>query len=249
MFAVASHWLLNNFGLVLQLYSFMHKRTAGMALWCRKEKMGGFVMCRTCSESAGLWLLSVILLVAVWSKLVLSAHWPSLFFLFVSPSTPLHVQLQNGHLHSPSPSSVRAGGTVSTDHAGDIHITKAQEGPTPHSNNKPLLPKHTADLSAGKRKLPSPERAARQTALPQPLSGRERWREQEEEEREEPQWPAKEEDEGALESLECHKLQEKQEQRGFLREGRQTERHRSRTINGGKKKNTTVCVSIPISSS
>ncbi|XP_078794713.1 supervillin a isoform X41 [Oryzias latipes] len=141
-------------------------------------------------------------------------------------------QLQNGHLHSPSPSSVRAGGTVSTDHAGDIHITKAQEGPTPHSNNKPLLPKHTADLSAGKRKLPSPERAARQTALPQPLSGRERWREQEEEEREEPQWPAKEEDEGALESLECHKLQEKQEQRGFLREGRQTERHRSRTING-----------------
>ncbi|XP_078794705.1 supervillin a isoform X33 [Oryzias latipes] len=150
----------------------------------------------------------------------------------LSESPVQHFQLQNGHLHSPSPSSVRAGGTVSTDHAGDIHITKAQEGPTPHSNNKPLLPKHTADLSAGKRKLPSPERAARQTALPQPLSGRERWREQEEEEREEPQWPAKEEDEGALESLECHKLQEKQEQRGFLREGRQTERHRSRTING-----------------
>uniref|UniRef100_A0A3P9KIL3 Supervillin a n=1 Tax=Oryzias latipes TaxID=8090 RepID=A0A3P9KIL3_ORYLA len=141
-------------------------------------------------------------------------------------------QLQNGHLHSPSPSSVRAGGTVSTDHAGDIHITKAQEEPTPPSNDKPLLPNHTADLSAGKRKLPSPERAARQTALPQPLSGRERWREQEEEEREEPQWPAKEEDEGALESLESHKLQEKQEQRGFLREGRHTERHRRRTING-----------------
>ncbi|XP_024135348.1 supervillin a isoform X2 [Oryzias melastigma] len=134
----------------------------------------------------------------------------------------------NGHLQSPSSSSIRAGGTVSTDHAGDIHITKAQVEPAPAIYDEPLLAKPTADLSmnAGKRKLPSPERAPRQTALPQPLSGKERWREQEgeEEEREEPLQPAREEDEGALES---HKLQETQ--RGFPREGRHPERHRSRT--------------------
>uniref|UniRef100_A0A3Q1J9R6 HP domain-containing protein n=1 Tax=Anabas testudineus TaxID=64144 RepID=A0A3Q1J9R6_ANATE len=124
-------------------------------------------------------------------------------------------QLQNGTASqfgdfpsSSSSSALRAGGTVSTDHAGDIHITRA---PTraehlPPSSDRSLAPRHPrdmtirsqdsvdhqryrvvplgedgVDLGAGKRKLPSPDGSVRQTALPQPLTGRERSREEEEE--------------------------------------------------------------------
>lgn len=52
--------------------------TAGMALWCRTEMLGWLVMCRKCSESAGLWLLSLIRFAAVCINLLPSAHWPSL---------------------------------------------------------------------------------------------------------------------------------------------------------------------------
>ncbi|CAK6975825.1 supervillin a [Scomber scombrus] len=128
-------------------------------------------------------------------------------------------QLQNGagsrygHLPSSSSSSsaLRPGGTVSTDHAGDIHIpigaTRVEANPP--SSDRPLpacqpdgparrpqesadqqrqtyqvVPKgeEGADLGGGKRKLVSPEGAVRQATLPQPQSGRERREEEEEEE-------------------------------------------------------------------
>ncbi|XP_062235470.1 supervillin a isoform X2 [Platichthys flesus] len=159
-------------------------------------------------------------------------------------------QLQNGtgsrsdHLPSSSPSSaLRAGSTVSTDHAGDIHITRAPdrlENLPPSSDRS--LPPHQADgpalrpqdsgdhlnhrklpqgevrvdLGGGKRKLPSPERAVRQLALPQP--GRERRREEEEEV--EQQRLTRARAEGAVQSPESHMLLERQEQRGYLREDR-----------------------------
>uniref|UniRef100_A0AAQ5YWY6 HP domain-containing protein n=1 Tax=Amphiprion ocellaris TaxID=80972 RepID=A0AAQ5YWY6_AMPOC len=108
-------------------------------------------------------------------------------------------QLQNGagSYFGPLPSSsssstLKAGGTVSTDHAGDIHITRATAhvDPIPPSSDRSLPPHHTdspawrsqdasdhhryqllsqgedrADLGGGKRRLPSPEGVVRQAAL------------------------------------------------------------------------------------
>ncbi|XP_041823634.1 supervillin a isoform X3 [Melanotaenia boesemani] len=153
-----------------------------------------------------------------------------------------------GHLPSSSASSaLRAGGTVSTNTAGDIHIPRAAAcvEPTPPSLDRPLQPRHpdgnafrsqdysfsdhhryhishqeedTADLRAAKRKLSSPERAVRQPALPHPQTERERWEEEEEEEE-------RVERQGAVQSSESHKFQESQEHRGSLREdGPQTDR-------------------------
>uniref|UniRef100_A0A668AY97 Supervillin a n=1 Tax=Myripristis murdjan TaxID=586833 RepID=A0A668AY97_9TELE len=103
-------------------------------------------------------------------------------------------QLQNGagsrfgHLSSSSSSSaLRPGGTVSTDHAGDIHLTRVgapAEPRDPPRHPSPLTQPTEgpeADLGGGKRKLPSPEGAARQGGLPQPRAGRERREEEEEE--------------------------------------------------------------------
>ncbi|CAF98827.1 unnamed protein product, partial [Tetraodon nigroviridis] len=107
----------------------------------------------------------------------------------------------------PSPSSaLRTGGTVSTEHAGDIHIPtrptsngapdtlcqhdgprrRCREPPDPQS--APTFAQER-DVGGGKRKLPSPEGGTRQSVLPQPQSGQERRRqeagEEEEEEEEE----------------------------------------------------------------
>uniref|UniRef100_A0A3Q2USI1 Supervillin a n=1 Tax=Haplochromis burtoni TaxID=8153 RepID=A0A3Q2USI1_HAPBU len=151
-------------------------------------------------------------------------------------------QLQNGtgsrfghHLSSSSSSALRAGGTVSSDHAGDIHIsTAACVEPTypssdrslpPHQPDGPvggsqgssdhhrhhILPQgeDQIDLGGGKRKLPSPERAVRQTALPQPQSGRERREEEEEAEEEQlQQRPDSAIEEEVLWSSESHRLQD-----------------------------------------
>ncbi|XP_005918533.1 supervillin a isoform X15 [Haplochromis burtoni] len=156
------------------------------------------------------------------------------------------LQLQNGtgsrfghHLSSSSSSALRAGGTVSSDHAGDIHIsTAACVEPTypssdrslpPHQPDGPvggsqgssdhhrhhILPQgeDQIDLGGGKRKLPSPERAVRQTALPQPQSGRERREEEEEAEEEQlQQRPDSAIEEEVLWSSESHRLQDSQEQ-------------------------------------
>uniref|UniRef100_A0A8D0CZ32 Supervillin a n=1 Tax=Sander lucioperca TaxID=283035 RepID=A0A8D0CZ32_SANLU len=94
---------------------------------------------------------------------------------------------------SSSSSSALREGTVSTDHAGDIHITRAaaRVQPLPPSADRSLPPHHPegppwrspdsadhqryqilpqgedgADRGPGKRKLPSPEGAVRQAALP-----------------------------------------------------------------------------------
>ncbi|XP_039874703.1 supervillin a isoform X15 [Simochromis diagramma] len=148
------------------------------------------------------------------------------------------LQLQNGtgsrfghHLSSSSSSALRAGGTVSSDHAGDIHISTAacveptypsqpdcpvggSQGSSDHHRHH-ILPQgeDQIDLGGGKRKLPSPERAVRQTALPQPQSGRERREEEEEAEEEQlQQRPDSAIEEEVLWSSESHRLQDSQEQ-------------------------------------
>ncbi|KAM7390803.1 hypothetical protein PAMA_008812 [Pampus argenteus] len=169
-------------------------------------------------------------------------------------------QLQNsvgsrfGQLPSSSSSSaLREGGTVSTDHAGDIHIPRAvvRGEAAPPASDRSLPPRQLdgptwrpqesldqqrqpyqivppgeegADLIGGKRKLVSPEGTVRQAALPQPQSGRERREEEEEEEvergvvEEVEEWLARRRGDRALQSSESHMLQERQEQRGYLRE-------------------------------
>ncbi|XP_033982653.1 supervillin a isoform X3 [Trematomus bernacchii] len=153
-------------------------------------------------------------------------------------------QLHNGtgsRLPTSSSSSALREGTVSTDHAGDIHITRAaaRVEPLPPSSDRSLPPHHPdapswrsqevtdhqryqnvpqgeagTDLGGGKRKLASPEGEVRQAALPQPQSGRERRREEVVVEKGEEQWPAG--GWGDVQSSEINMLQERQEE--YLRE-------------------------------
>uniref|UniRef100_A0AAQ5ZEW1 HP domain-containing protein n=1 Tax=Amphiprion ocellaris TaxID=80972 RepID=A0AAQ5ZEW1_AMPOC len=178
-------------------------------------------------------------------------------------------QLQNGagSYFGPLPSSsssstLKAGGTVSTDHAGDIHITRATAhvDPIPPSSDRSLPPHHTdspawrsqdasdhhryqllsqgedrADLGGGKRRLPSPEGVVRQAALPHPQTGRERTGAEEEEEGGQQQRLSRGREEAAVQSSESHMLLERQEQRGYLKEeGYYSDTQRSRAITGGK---------------
>nr|XP_046226640.1 supervillin a isoform X3 [Scatophagus argus] len=173
-------------------------------------------------------------------------------------------QLQNGtgsrfgQLPTSSSSALRAGGTVSTDHAGDIHLTRATaqvEALLP-SNSDLSLPTHhpdgltwrsqdsvdhqryriaaqeadVADVGGGKRKLPSPEGAVRQAALPQPQTGRER-RGQDEEEEEQQQLTRQG---GAVQSSESHMPLEWQE------EGQYPDSQKSRAISGELPESTAV---------
>ncbi|XP_034090401.1 supervillin a isoform X14 [Gymnodraco acuticeps] len=165
-------------------------------------------------------------------------------------------QLHNGtgsRLPTSSSSSALREGTVSTDHAGDIHITRAaaRVEPLPPSSDR-SLPPHNPDapswrsqevtdhqryqnvpqgeagtyLGGGKRKLPSPEGVVRQAALPQPQSGRER-REEVVVEKGEEQWPAG--GWGDVQSSESYMLQERQEE--YLREEEHyPESRRSRAV-------------------
>ncbi|XP_033964128.1 supervillin a isoform X15 [Pseudochaenichthys georgianus] len=166
------------------------------------------------------------------------------------------LQLHNGtgsRLPTSSSSSALREGTVSTDHAGDIHITRAaariEPLPTrsdrslpPHNPDAPSwrsqevtdhqryqnVPQGEAgtDLGVGKRKLPSPEGVVRQAALPQPQSGRER-REEVVVEKGEEQWPAG--GWGDVQSSESYMLQERQEE--YLREEEHyPESRRSRAV-------------------
>uniref|UniRef100_A0A3Q1BC33 HP domain-containing protein n=1 Tax=Amphiprion ocellaris TaxID=80972 RepID=A0A3Q1BC33_AMPOC len=176
-------------------------------------------------------------------------------------------QLQNGagSYFGPLPSSsssstLKAGGTVSTDHAGDIHITRATAhvDPIPPSSDRSLPPHHTdspawrsqdasdhhryqllsqgedrADLGGGKRRLPSPEGVVRQAALPHPQTGRERTGAEEEEEGGQQQRLSRGREEAAVQSSESHMLLERQEQRGYLKEeGYYSDTQRSRAITG-----------------
>ncbi|XP_047424124.1 supervillin a isoform X4 [Mugil cephalus] len=161
-----------------------------------------------------------------------------------------------GHLpSSSSPSALRAGGTVSTDHAGDIHITRAaacvvpssdrcltQESSDHRSYQIPPQGEDEAGLGSAKRKLPSPEGPVRQAAPHQPPTERER-REEEEEEREElQQWQlSRGREEGAVRSSESHMLQEGTEHKGYLREERyHSDSQRTRTISGDFQESTVV---------
>lgn len=103
-----------------------------------------------------------------------------------------------------------------------------------HHQRYRILPQgeDRVDLGAGKRKLPSPEGAVRQAALPQPLTGRERSGEEEEVVE---QQLSRGRGERAVQSSESYIPQERQEQRGYLsEEGHNTENQKSRDIAGGK---------------
>uniref|UniRef100_A0A665V9X4 Supervillin a n=1 Tax=Echeneis naucrates TaxID=173247 RepID=A0A665V9X4_ECHNA len=128
-------------------------------------------------------------------------------------------QLQNGtgsrfgHLPSSSTSpALREGSTVSTDHAGDIHITRAPaqvKNLPPCSDRNLPREEERADLGRGKRKLPSPEGSVRQAALPQPESGREGIRGEGEDEEE----LRLSRSAGVFQSSDSHMLLDRQEQR------------------------------------
>lgn len=139
-------------------------------------------------------------------------------------------QLHNGtgsrFATSSSSSSALREGTVSTDHAGDIHITRAAPRVEPQESSDRQRYQDGADLGGGKRKLPSPEGAVRQAALPQPHSGRERREEVEEEEWLERGWGDR-----AVQTSESHMLQERQDLR---EEGHYPDCQRSRAFSGGK---------------
>lgn len=115
--------------------------------------------------------------------------------------TVVVLQLQNGpdSQFGPFPmfSSALTGGTVSTEHAGDIHIPShptasntlyQHDGPLRTSGESVDAPSslmfaEEQDVGRGKRKLPSPEGRVRQSSLPQPQTGKERsWQEEGEEE-------------------------------------------------------------------
>ncbi|XP_043960240.1 supervillin a isoform X3 [Gambusia affinis] len=164
-------------------------------------------------------------------------------------------QLQNGagalYRATSASSAPRLGATVSSDHAGDIHIARAaaraEPDPTARSADASDLRmdmerlsdrgNDTMDLKVGKRRLPSPETAVRQTALPQPHTGRERWWEEEEQEEEGEQcWHPRGGD-----SSESHKFLDREEQRRHPREeGRHADSHRIRAISGELPDSTAV---------
>ncbi|XP_061661137.1 supervillin a isoform X2 [Syngnathoides biaculeatus] len=153
-------------------------------------------------------------------------------------------QLQNGASSRFEPLSSSStgrggGGTVSTDHAGDIHLTR---GPSvveiaPLNDDKPLplsrldnrargphgpvdgdgqpyrVSQHAeegTEPAGGKRRLPSPEGAVSQAAPPQPRSGRER-REEEEE-----RWASGGRLDENPHNSDCHMSLEWQEEKTYL---------------------------------
>ncbi|KAM9775320.1 supervillin a isoform X1 [Syngnathus typhle] len=109
------------------------------------------------------------------------------------------------------------GGTLSTDHAGDIHVTRAAveaSAPDPRPHDHQTQPyrasrhaEEETERAGGKRKLPSPEREVRQAAPPHPHAGRER-REEEEE-----QWRSRGRLDEAMLNSDHHMLIERQEQK------------------------------------
>ncbi|XP_027861500.1 supervillin a isoform X4 [Xiphophorus couchianus] len=160
------------------------------------------------------------------------------------------LQLQNGagalYGATSASSAPRLGATVSSDHAGDIHIASAavHAEPNPDASDLRMDTERLSDrgndamdLKVGKRRLPSPETAVRQVALPQPHTGRERWWEEEEQEEEEEQcWRPRGRD-----SSESHTFLDREEQRRHPREeGRHADSHRIRAISGELPDSTAV---------
>ncbi|KAM8823124.1 supervillin a isoform 4-T4 [Spinachia spinachia] len=145
-------------------------------------------------------------------------------------------QLQNGPASlfenfPASSSAAQRGGTVSTDQAGDIHLTQAAVGaevesllpsfkgpsrrcrdPVDHQRCH-MLPRGRdgPDLGGGKRKLSSPEGAVRQAALPQPQTGGKRREVEEEDEEEGEEWQLASEWGNTMQSSESPMILEQQE--------------------------------------
>lgn len=153
-------------------------------------------------------------------------------------------QLQSGPGPLPTSSStVTTGDTLSTDHAGDI--LRPRPHPFLSSASDPSLLPHYVDVPVwrskdsvdhqkcrmfaqeeavgrGKRKLASPEGGVRQSALPQPQTGRERRRQEEEEEEQQQNYIRQG---GVKQNSEKHMNQG---------EGQNQDCQKSRTITGGK---------------
>ncbi|XP_077365026.1 supervillin a isoform X3 [Festucalex cinctus] len=150
-------------------------------------------------------------------------------------------QLQNGadspfeHLPSSSSPALRDGGAVSTDHAGDIHLTRlpleadtqARRPHDPVAHQPYRVSQYAEEGTGGKRSLPSPEGEVKQEALPQPHAARER-REEEEE-------LSRGKLDGNMHNSEHHMLPERQEQKYYPREEvHRAVGQRSRTFSGAE---------------
>ncbi|CAL8397558.1 unnamed protein product [Arctogadus glacialis] len=118
--------------------------------------------------------------------------------------------------------TLRTGGTVSTDHAGDLQLAAA---PSQRVSRAPVSQGEEGGVAAreGKRKLPSPEAAPRQSALPQPPRER-RSREMEEEEEEEQRRSREREEEE--EQRRSREREEERERRSREREEEEEEEQR-----------------------
>ncbi|XP_077592059.1 supervillin a [Stigmatopora nigra] len=118
-------------------------------------------------------------------------------------------QLQNGtgaqFEQLPSSSALKDDGTVSTDYAGDIHLTSVSGGNRPHdpldNYDAPYRSsrrvEEETELARGKRRLPSPDGAVKQ---------------------EEEQWPSKESLDENMHKSNCPTSLEKWEQKSYPRE-------------------------------
>uniref|UniRef100_A0A8C5AQQ3 HP domain-containing protein n=1 Tax=Gadus morhua TaxID=8049 RepID=A0A8C5AQQ3_GADMO len=131
--------------------------------------------------------------------------------------------------------TLRTGGTVSTGHAGDLQLAAA---PSQRASRAPVSQgEEGVAAREGKRKLPSPEAAPRQSALPQPpRERRSREREEEEEERrsrereeeEERRSREREEEEEERRSREREEEEEQRQRRSREREEERERRSRER---------------------
>uniref|UniRef100_A0A8C5AA31 HP domain-containing protein n=1 Tax=Gadus morhua TaxID=8049 RepID=A0A8C5AA31_GADMO len=140
-----------------------------------------------------------------------------------------------GDMEQVGGASVSTGGTVSTGHAGDLQLAAA---PSQRASRAPVSQgEEGVAAREGKRKLPSPEAAPRQSALPQPpRERRSREREEEEEERrsrereeeEERRSREREEEEEERRSREREEEEEQRQRRSREREEERERRSRER---------------------
>lgn len=149
----------------------------------------------TCWRSGGTvtqqWLVGMFLN----SDCFLASHFPNKNDLTLSTSLSSWPQLQSGADSAmgqlPCSSSAR---TMSTDHAGDIQISRATTQPEQPQNSDSVAWRsldsaeqptvicrdREEDVGAGKRKPSSPEGGVRQPTLPPPSGRTERWAQEEE---------------------------------------------------------------------
>ncbi|XP_054621260.1 supervillin a isoform X3 [Dunckerocampus dactyliophorus] len=144
-------------------------------------------------------------------------------------------QLQGEHLPSSSSCALRGGGTVSTDHAGDIHVSRV---PHHHVNGMTRRPRDpverhrqpdrvspheedAAEMSKRKKRLRSPEDSVRRASLPPPHGGRE-----------DDEWRSGETTDGPTQNCESHVGLEGQQKIHQREEVEHAASSRNQTVNG-----------------